>query len=188
MSENFYADDYNPFQAPENPYDPEGLASSSAVATRRKYLSHEASVKSIGTLYLLGGILCVIAGPVLLWMNLQGAREAPSLAIGGIVLVLGIVQSVTAFGLQKLRPWARIISGILSGIGLFAIGVPTLINAYILYLLFCPKGRMVFSEEYREVMEQTPEIKYRTSIIVWIFLVLLLTLILAGFVFAFTVG
>ena len=41
---------------------------------------------------------------------------------------------------------------------------------------------MVFSDEYRAVIEQTPHIKYRTSIIVWIVLGLLLLLIVFGII------
>jgi len=39
---------------------------------------------------------------------------------------------------------------------------------------------MVFSAEYREIIRQTPEIKYRTSKILWFFLFLLLGLIALG--------
>ena len=45
---------------------------------------------------------------------------------------------------------------------------------------------MVFSDEYRAVIEQTPHIKYRTSIIVWIVLGLLLLLIAIGIFGAFS--
>jgi len=39
---------------------------------------------------------------------------------------------------------------------------------------------MVFSEEYREVIAQTPHIKYKTSTIVWILLFILLAFIALG--------
>jgi hypothetical protein len=46
---------------------------------------------------------------------------------------------------------------------------------------------MVFSDEYHEIIAQTPHIKYRTSIIVKIFLFFLLALIAFGVVaFLFT--
>jgi hypothetical protein len=40
----------------------------------------------------------------------------------------------------------------------------------------------VFSDEYREIIEQTPEIKYKTSKVLWFFLFLLLGLIGLGIV------
>ena len=87
------------------------------------------------------------------------------------------LQIWTAIGLRQLRSWARIVSGVLSGIGLLGFPLGTLLNGYILYLLFSKKGTMVFSDEYKRVIELTPGIKYRTSIVVWIFLGLLLVLL-----------
>jgi hypothetical protein len=42
----------------------------------------------------------------------------------------------------------------------------------------------VFSDEYKRVIAETPHIKYRTSIVVWIFLGLLLLLFGAMFLVA----
>ena len=47
---------------------------------------------------------------------------------------------------------------------------------------------MVFSDEYRSIIDQTPHIKYKTSIIVWIFLFILLALIGFGILGAFFTG
>jgi len=44
---------------------------------------------------------------------------------------------------------------------------------------------MVFSEEYRAVIEQTPHIKYRTSIVVWVLLGLVLLFIAIALLGAF---
>jgi hypothetical protein len=152
---------------------------------RKDHIKHEASVKSVGVLYYLGAIGLGLVGTVFFFgvgfMPRGGGAarlEMPLLAI--FFLVLGGLQGWVGFGLRRLRPWARIPSGILAGIGLLGFPVGTLINAYILYLLFSKKGTMVFSEDYQEVMRQTPHIKYRTSIVVWVVLGLLLLLI--GFV------
>ena len=56
----------------------------------------------------------------------------------------------------------------------------------VLYLIFSKKGAMVFSDEYKEIIRQTPEMKYRTSIVVWIFLGLLVLLIVVGIISAFS--
>lgn len=39
---------------------------------------------------------------------------------------------------------------------------------------------MVFSDEYQAVIRQTPHIKYRTSVVVWILFGLLLLLVSLG--------
>jgi len=43
---------------------------------------------------------------------------------------------------------------------------------------------MIVSDEYNEIIRQTPEMKYRTSIVVWIFLGLLLLLFAVGVIAA----
>ena len=50
------------------------------------------------------------------------------------------------------------------------------------------KGNVVFSDEYQHVIEQTPHIVYKTSIIAWIFLFLLIALIGFGLVAAVVTG
>ena len=47
-----------------------------AEAMRQQYLSHEASVKSIGTLYMLGAIFFIPIGLGLVAMTISGAIEA----------------------------------------------------------------------------------------------------------------
>ena len=102
-----------------------------------------------------------------------------------IFFVLGIGQFCVGYGLRRLKRWSRVPSGILSGLGLLAIPIGTLINAYILYLIFSKKGKMVFSDEYHDIIKQTPHIKYRTSIVIWVVLGVLLALMGFGLLSAF---
>ena len=96
------------------------------------------------------------------------------------VLALSVGQIFAAVGLRTLASWAKIPASIIAGFGLLGVPVGTLISAYVLYLIWSEKGKMVFSPEYKDVIRQTPHIKYKTSIIVWIFLGLLVTVILFG--------
>ena len=96
------------------------------------------------------------------------------------IMGLGVGQGFIAFGLRNLKSWGRIPAALFAGIGLLAFPIGTLINGYILYLLLSAKGRMVFSAEYREIIQQTPEIKYRTSKILLFFAFLLVGLIVFG--------
>jgi hypothetical protein len=179
QSENSYAEEYNPFQAPENPFDHAGLGGTDAESIRNEYLSHEASVKSVGALYMIGGLLFQAVSGLLMFARADVARGA----FGMLILLfplIGILQLVTAFGLRGLQGWARIPTGILSALGLLSFPIGTLINGYILYLIFSAKGSMVFSDDYREIIAQTPHIKYRTSIIVKFFLLLVVLLVTFG--------
>ena len=168
---------HNPFEAPAAPFDPNGMSNTPAEAVRREHLSHEASVKSIGFLYMLGGVIMGLATvAILFFATTQPGAGGPD-AVLFIIPLLAVIQCFTAVGLRQLRSWARIPAGIMSAIGLFGFPVGTLINGYILYLLFSAKGTMVFSDEYQTIIAQTPHVKYKTSIIVWVFFGLLLLLI-----------
>ncbi len=93
------------------------------------------------------------------------------------VVLLGFFQGIVGVGLRRLRGWTKIPVGVLSGLGLLSFPIGTLINGYILYLVFSEKGSRVFSPEYQEIIRQTPHIKYQTSIIVKILAGILLFVI-----------
>ena len=155
----------------------EGVMSRTTAAdeVRNRYLKHEASVKSIGLLYYLGGIGLLIMGLIAIFVVQPGATDSARQPwMAAIFLGLSVTQFWVGTGLRRLKRWARVPSGVLSGIGLLGFPVGTIVNAYILYLICCKKGAMVFSEEYRAIIEQTPHIKYRTSIVIWILLGLVL--------------
>jgi len=85
---------------------------------------------------------------------------------------------IVARGVRKLLPWARTTASVLAGIGLLGFPLGTLINAYILYLLLSKKGKRIFEADYKAIIDATPHVKYRTSIVVWI----VLGILVAGFV------
>jgi hypothetical protein len=152
-----------------------------AVDIRQRHINHEASVRSAGTLYYLSGILLILAGAVGMFNNGIIPGPTRNIIFSAFFFGLGALQFWIGSGLRGLKSRGRIGGGIISTIGLLGFPMGTLINAYILYLLFSSKGATVFSKEYQQVIAQTPDIKYRTSIIVWIFLALLVALV--GFAF-----
>ncbi|MDX1927172.1 MAG: hypothetical protein SFV81_11680 [Pirellulaceae bacterium] len=183
-----------------NPYAPSPSAMSSAVpaegdeATRKAHLSHEASIKSIGVLYLLGAIIgflltvVYLVGGVAAFVTPSRNPGEGALA-GAVLIVVGIlagafatVQFILAQGLRSLKPWSRIGGVVLSCIGLLGFPIGTLISAYFLYLLASQKGVYIFSPEYARVIAATPHIKYKTSIIVWILLGILVFFIGLGII------
>lgn len=161
----------NPYQAPAVV---EVAAELDAESTRRKYLNHEASVKGVGSLYILGGVLGVIGLLGLLAGFAFGVQELVILVLmGGI----GVMQLIAGPGLRKFTSTGRILGAVIAGISLIVFPIGTVIGAYILYLLLGAKGKVVFSPEYQAVIAQTPHIRYRTSKVVWILLLLVLVLI-----------
>ncbi|HEX4131938.1 MAG TPA: hypothetical protein VHZ24_18035 [Pirellulales bacterium] len=127
-------------------------------------------MKSIAWLYYLGSIFCVLAaiGVTVAIFSNESDNNAETLgrAIGILVVLIGSVAlAVPGAGwLRKLDRRGRIPVGILSGFGLINFPVGTLVNAYILYLVFSAKGKQVLSDEYKEVIRLTPHIKYTTPL------------------------
>lgn len=187
------------------------IAPAHAEAVRRAHIGHEASVRSIGLLYLLGGVFggFSLVSSLFSMLSLVGENNIVSTAvIASLVFLAGmtVLQLALGVGLRRLRRWAQVVASILTGLGLlyFAfvtvvlfvaggaglmeviiLSLMTVIPGYVLWLLVGEKGRMIFSQEYLAIREMTPEIKYRTSIIVKICVGLLIALILIGLIFAF---
>lgn len=128
---------------------------------RREYLSHEASVRSIGTFYYLSALMAILLAIPFVLHLFRGFSDAAVPA----VMLFGIAGASIAIGrgLRRLRPWASTPAGILAGLSLLAIPLGTVVGAYFLYLLFSRKGAMIFSPTYQEILRRTPHIRYRTS-------------------------
>ena len=175
-----------------------------AEAIRRAHIGHEASIRSLGMLHYLGAFFGVLACGMMLFLLLGGVPGGPAdrigrMLFGGLVVGYSLATALNValgHGLRGLRPWARwtetfllslqVIFVVLVSIGALLTGefaeiAPSLIGmlivGYLLYLLLSEKGSMVFSPAYKEIIARTPHIKYRTSLIVKIALVVLVSVI-----------
>ncbi|MCS7470692.1 hypothetical protein NZK35_28910 [Stieleria sp. ICT_E10.1] len=197
-------DEPNPFaiqrpaaaDAALNPYAPTSHVSetegfeSDVESFRRRYLSHEASIKSIGFLYLIPGVLLLVFFVAMLGVaavsllvdgnGMQGMGLVEAALVVGIYGGLGSVQIYTGLGLRRFKIAARRLATVFSVIGLLMFPFGTLINGYILYLLQSQKGKVVFSESYQDAIRRTPHIKYQTSLIVKVLVVILFAVIGLG--------
>jgi hypothetical protein len=170
---------FNPYAAPAAPV-ADISANAEAEAIRRAHISHEASIKAVGLLYYLGGVGVTLAAAA----SLLGARDT-SVMVTLLLIALGVGQFFAGWAVRALQRWGRILGCVLSGLGLLGFPIGTAINAYILYLFLSKKGRTIFAPEYQAVIAATPEVKYRTSIVVWIFLALLVALLAFGMLGSF---
>ncbi|MDA7915069.1 hypothetical protein N9B98_02255, partial [bacterium] len=119
---------------------------------RRSHLNHEASIRSFGFIYYLGGGLLLLMGCGwigfgLMPTNVQqpNASFAATTVMAGLWVVIGLLQIFVARGMRTLNPIGRIGGSLFGLIGLLFIPVGTLISVYLLYLLLSAKGRFIFS-------------------------------------------
>jgi hypothetical protein len=137
--------------------------SSDSEQVRKVHIKHETVVKSVAILYFL-------TAAILLFGTFGGFSAKYSLtgAAAVLVVVLAACFVIAGLGLRKLYPWARIVSIVLSCLGLLLCGIGTAINAYVLYALLGKEGEIIFSPEYRRVIAETPHVRYRISALIWI--------------------
>ena len=182
---------------------------SQAELIRKSHLSHEANIQSFGCLYTFGGILGIIGGLFYAAMgvfihasgvpaqmanqnapvpNANPAAAGLFVALMGLVfLAISVANLLAGRSMRTLNPKGKMLAVIVTAIGLLnPCGIP--IAGYLLYLLLSTKGEMVFSDHYKEIIQATPHIKYRTSIIVWIFLFILIGVILAAIIATVVAG
>lgn len=168
----------------------EGATNSTSEQIRQEHIKHEASVKSIGLLYFLSAGFLILSGTIAV-TSARGVAESVAAALVLLAFAAGFIT--VGIGLSRLKPWARIAGAIFSGLSLFictpvallargagGVAFGAIINAYALYLLLSRKGKTVFSDGYKQVIQDTPHIKYRTSILVWIVGGLVLLILLMG--------
>lgn len=165
----------NPYAAPQVDVLPTDL--SGDVAIRNAHIKTESSIRSIGLLNYVGAILLL---PGLFDSKpLSGTAEATGYFLG--FLMVPILLVLAGHSIRRLQKPGRNLNTLFFAISLFAFPVGTLIGAYALYLLFCQKGRTIFSAPYKEVIANTPHIKYGTSKAAWIVLIVFLLFIVLGF-------
>lgn len=167
----------NPYQSPEAELvAPDVLPISDAETIRREHMRHERAVKSISTLYFLGAIICFIALVISAYLLVSGID--PGRLFGTVfTAVLFLIMTYLGVTMRRLNPMVRIPAGLFAVIGLLYFPIGTIINGYILYLLFSKKGKMVFSPEYAEIIRQTLHVRYKSSLAMVIVLVVLLAIL-----------
>ena len=170
----------NPYRAPTvlEVATPDEGSSSDAADIRTRHLTHEASLQGIGSLYVLGGVIALISAAFLVYgIAGMGAVGVFELIICAFLLVVGLCQMWVGMGLRKVQPWTKTPATVLAVLGLLSFPIGTLVNVYVLWLVHSEKGHVVLAPSYQNVIAQTPDIKYRTSIVVKVLACILLALI-----------
>ena len=110
-----------------------------------------------GSLLVLGGVIVMV---VLGGIGLAGAASTNSEdaavalpilgGIGGIIffvlLILGLPQILAGWGLLNYKPWARILTIVLSVLHLFSFPLGTALGVYGLWVLLKPETEALFRQ------------------------------------------
>lgn len=119
-------------------------------------------VKILGVLHIVFGSLSVVIGLALFAMfggiaGIVGASAAPDEArvaipvlgvIGSLLMLLmvalGLPGIIAGIGLMSFRPWARMLTIVISVLDLFQVPLGTLLGFYGLWVLFSRDGTALF--------------------------------------------
>ncbi len=135
--------DQNPY-APPKSFGIPNSAGESDLRIRRVHRGTEEGIKVMACCYWLFAPVVAIAP---YW--LKTGYEIGFALLAGTIILAGI-------GLWRFQRWALGFAAVISGLGLLAFPIATPVNAHFLLLLFRQKGRMVFSQRYREIVRTTP--------------------------------
>jgi hypothetical protein len=135
---------------------PPGPPSPTAVAPPPDRLPRPAAVTLLALASVLGGLASMALGPVAGFAPLvtrtlydryvSSSVMAPlGLFLMSVLVSCGAIAVITAFGLWRLRPWARTCLILLSAIGLLNVPLGTILSAGTLYYLTRPGTRLLFS-------------------------------------------
>ncbi|MGZ8851583.1 MAG: hypothetical protein ACXW3E_14820 [Thermoanaerobaculia bacterium] len=116
----------------------------------------EQHVRALGVIYVIFGILGVLLGIALLVLlggigAASGDREAwwimggIGFFVGAIIAILSIPTIVAGIGLQRFRPWARILALILAVLHIFSFPLGTAVGVYAFWVLLNERTQPLFA-------------------------------------------
>lgn len=155
-----------------------------AVRIREDNIGWESLLTQWGTFTTFTGVVGLIFFVLAMIGLASGASLPEGASVPGMMFLIPTLVFVVAMyvfsisvgiGLRNLSNYGRICSTIFAGLGLLAIGPGTLLCGWILYLLWAGPSNLIFSEEYRKVVKQTPHIQrtpYLLYILIGVFFVL----------------
>lgn len=169
----------NLYAAPQAEVHDPGRSPHDPIAVREEHVLHEASIKSVGCLYLLAGGLSLLYVVALLFAlsNPQQGSDDFLMVVLPVTFVIGGVYLAVGFGLRSLSPGVKIPAVVLSALSILSFPCGTMLGIYAIYLVLSHKGSVVFSDEYKDVIAATPHVKARTPWYAWVALLAILGLL-----------
>jgi hypothetical protein len=119
-------------------------------------------VKVLAVLYIIFGVIGTLIGlgfmALLSFIGVAGAASDPDAwvalpllgitgaALGVFMLVLSLPGIIAGVGLLKFRPWARILTIVLSALNLMNIPFGTILGIYGLWVMLSDEGSRLFAQ------------------------------------------
>jgi hypothetical protein len=119
-------------------------------------------VKVLAILYIVFGVLGTLLGlgfmALLSFIGIAGAASDPDAwmampilgitgaALGVFLLILSLPGIVAGIGLLKYRPWARIVTIVLSALNLMNFPIGTILGIYGLWVMLSDEGSRLFAQ------------------------------------------
>ncbi|HTJ79787.1 MAG TPA: hypothetical protein VL357_12400 [Rariglobus sp.] len=132
--------------------------STSAETTRSEHLRHETTILMVGMLYYVAAGMMMAAAVASL--VLKNGTEA-AVRFASLMGLLAAGYGFAGYLLRRLDARARYAASMMAVLGMLAVPIGTVFNAYVLWLVHNKKGRTVLSPEYRQVIAETPQIQCR---------------------------
>jgi hypothetical protein len=123
----------------------------------------ETHVKVLAWLYIVFGVLGTFLGlglmALLSVIGVAGAASDPDawmalpilgftgVALGAFILMLSLPGVIAGIGLLKYRPWARILTIVLSVLNLMNVPFGTILGVYGLYVMLSAEGARLFAPQ-----------------------------------------
>lgn len=176
----------NPYAPPQTPLD-SNVPDTDEERLRRLHINREKSIKAVGFLFCLTAIAVVLAG---LGIAIDQLSDFSAYQLLGAIVFVGIgaYMFFIGVGLWLLQRWAKFPAGIFAilciayGLSnpLLAVKIGGVFFGFlVIALIFSPKGEMVFSDRYKEIILATHRVKPRSKALVWIFFGLLVLCVIA---------
>ncbi|MEM9554846.1 MAG: hypothetical protein AAGC60_11345 [Acidobacteriota bacterium] len=160
-----------------------------AEAERRRYLSHESAIRSVGMLYQVCGGLILASAVISLLIaaaamfglgNRYGAGAFGFIVYAFAAGLVGYLSWWIGDCLRRLDNEANSAATLLAVLNLLNVPFGSLFGGYVLYLLHSAAGRHVMTWEYGYTVDVTPHIEARITWWAWLLLVLLVGSLLVG--------
>lgn len=148
---------------------------------RQQFIDREGNVRSIAVALIVGGLILTIVFGILSVIHFSNGdrTDFPLATLFGVLALLGVVQLIIGIGVGRFRPRHRIGGIICCVVWLLFIPLGTIIGGACLWYLVRPTAKYIFTTEYRDVIQRTPHIHFRTSAVSWGILITVWVAILA---------